>query len=103
MKDLKDEEKKTAFGTFVTGTATNCFRVWEQRLKDNSSQEFFIGDKFSYMDVGFVNLYANIFNRGETKLGFADLLDAHPTVKSYMEARYAALKDYFDSRPDCPF
>ena len=103
MKDLKDEEKKTAFEAFVTTTAKNCFRVWEQRLQDNSSQEFIIGDKLTYADTGFITLYANVLNRGETKLAFADILDAHPTVKSYMETRYAALKDYFDNRPDCPF
>lgn len=60
MKDLKDDEKKEAFGNFIKTTAANCFRVWEQRLKDNSSQDFFIGDRLTYADTGMVMLYANV-------------------------------------------
>ena len=103
MKDLKDDAKKEAFTTFVTTTATSCFRVWEHRLKENTSQDFFVGDRLTYADTGLVMLYANVLNRGETKAAFADLLEAHPTLKAYFETRYEAHRDYFDNRPDCPF
>lgn len=103
FKDLSEEEKKEAFPEFASTTLTTNFSNWEKKIKSNSSQEHYHGDKVTLADIGLINFYANIVLRKDLKAAFDNLLEHFPALKHYWEVRYEELKDYFEGRPECPF
>lgn len=103
MKDMADEERKEAFGKFGEGLMSKLFTAWEGHISENSSQHHWHGDKVTLADIGMATLYAGIMNRGPGKDFFQSQLDNWPVLKEYFEKRYEEHKDYFESRPECPF
>ena len=103
LKDVPEEKKKEAFEDFVAKKVVPLFTIWEKQLKENSSQEYMVGDKFTLIDVGFANLYGSFLTKESLKEAFAGILAGFPILSSYFETRHTELKDYFDSRPECPF
>lgn len=103
LKDLKEEERKEGFENFVKTTVVPLFTVWEKKITANSSNDFMVGDSFTLIDSGFLNLYANFMRKTGLKEMFEGILANYPNFKAYLETRYEDQKDYFESRPDCPF
>ncbi len=65
----------------------DAFDRLERRLDEREHGPFFLGKDFSLVDA----VYAPMFNRWEAteKMGFDDLLDDFPTVRSYRDALLA--------------
>ena len=87
----------------MKNVANPSFRVWQKRIQNKTSQEFFVGKKLSIADICLVNLYANKFIKGPFNDSFKESLDCHPMLAEYFGKRYEDLNDYFSKRPDCPF
>jgi glutathione S-transferase len=84
-----EEEKNKAFMEFVAKLGP-LFKILENRLKDNVSQEFFVGDKWSIVDIFFFGLYWCML----CQPNFTAILEAEyvktPLIKTYVEKRLAS-------------
>ena len=80
----------------------NFFNIWEETLKENTSQDFLVGSSITIADFQSLAYYASFVNHGPDKAEVTEILEKYPTLKSYWNTRYEAQKDYFDNRPsDC--
>ena len=78
-----------------------CFEFQENLIKNNSSQEFLVGDKASVADFLYLAFYSSVIANelSEGKDAFKSILANYPVLKSYYEIRYEAQKEYFTSLP----
>ena len=102
-KWLPEGAREEAYKKFTDEILPNSFRVWEDKIKANSTQDFYHGDKLTLADIGLVTLYTNIVNTGEHQETFSGILENYPALKSYFETRYNDTKDYFENRPKSCF
>ena len=103
MRYIPEEARKDAFKKYTDETLPNNFKVWEENIKANSTQDYYHGDKITLADIGLLTFYSSIISNGEHQETFSGVLENYPTLKSYLETRYNDIKDYFESRPKCPF
>ena len=79
------------------------FALFEKKLKENSSQKFFVGNSITIADFFALSLYATYIYNGKIWERVYKILEDYPVLKKYFETRWDAQKSYFDNRPDAPF
>ena len=76
-------------------------KIFEDRLKANSTQDFFVGDKLSFADFAFLHLAHGFLLNDPYKEQFASTLDAVPVLKAYVEKRSVDIAGHLEKRPKC--
>ena len=79
------------------------FVLFEKKLKENSSQKFFVGNSITIADFFALSLYATYIYNGKIWERVYKILEDYPILKKYFETRWDAQKSYFENRPDAPF
>ena len=98
-----EEEKKKGFEDLVANHFPKFFGFWETKLKENSSQDFLVGDSATIADFAYLAIYSSLINNGQLKDALLPTLEGFPTLSAYFTTRWNAQKEYFDSRPASPF
>ena len=73
----------------------------EKRLKENSSQEYLVGDKLSTADCLLCNLRFSLFSNRDEPLQklIEDAFSKFEALNKYFEARKASFQKRLDTRP----
>jgi len=69
-------------------------------LKENSSQDFIVGDSYTIADFALLSVYGSVANHPLRKDEVLPILENYPTLKAYLEGKWEAQKAYFDSRDE---
>ena len=98
-----EEEKKKGFEDLVANHFPKFFGFWETKIKENSSQDFLVGDSVTIADFAYLSIFSSLINNGQAKDVLLGLLEGYPTISAYFSTRWNAQKDYFDNRPASMF
>jgi len=79
------------------------FGFLEKQLKDNTSQDFLVGNSYTIADFAFLGAYGSAVNHPLRKKEAFPVLDNYPTLKAYWAKLWDAQKEYFDNREECSF
>eukprot|EP01022_Parablepharisma_sp_SALTPOND_P028554 TRINITY_DN71137_c0_g1_i1.p2 TRINITY_DN71137_c0_g1~~TRINITY_DN71137_c0_g1_i1.p2 ORF type:complete len:410 (-),score=66.78 TRINITY_DN71137_c0_g1_i1:3485-4714(-) len=89
---LPEDKKKQLGDTYYSGTVPLIFSILEKRLKDNESQEYFVGSQYTMADFYVLGAAKWLIMSPQTEANFAKALDAAPTLKAYLNRRMADFK-----------
>mmetsp|Transcript_20739 Transcript_20739/g.23096 ORF Transcript_20739/g.23096 Transcript_20739/m.23096 type:complete len:209 (-) Transcript_20739:38-664(-) len=95
------EEKSEEWKGLLENHYTKFFTFFEGKLKENSSQDFIVGDTYTIADFSLLAAYGSVINHPLRKEDTFKVLDNYPVLKEYFALRWAAQKDYFDNRDEC--
>jgi glutathione S-transferase len=98
---LKIIYRKEEFGKLHETHVPKFFKYFEDALKNNSSQEFLVGDTYTIADFAYLANYGSMHGHPDKKEQFAKCLEDFPVLSAYYTKREEAQKEYFESRPKC--
>ena len=99
-----DEEEKKKKVSEIIGTQFDKFvGILEKRLKDNSSQEFIVGDKLSVADIVNVAEYTGLYTNGDNNSTFGAVIEKYPVVDAYYKGLTKHFEEYLSKREPRPF
>ena len=97
-----EEDKKKQFGEFIGNQFSKFLGIVEERLKNNSSQEFLVGDKLTVVDLMMVSVYTGLFTNGDFKALFGPAFEKHATAEAYMKGLTKPFEEYLAKREPRP-
>lgn len=82
--NTEEESKKQAKENLFTNVYPKFLSIMEKRMTDNSSKDFFVGDKITIADFGLAALfYSHIANPTVPNPDFRDPVEKHPVLLKY--------------------
>jgi len=91
FSSLPDDKKKSMAEQYYGQTVPLAFKILETRLKENETQEFFVGKKYTIADFHMLGVAKWIIFNPLIEGKISNLLTATPVLKTYLETR---LKDF---------
>ena len=99
--DKDEESKKAGLEKFLKTTLPNWAQAIENRLKNNTSQNYIVGDSLTIADIVLAASASSTFENEaspyHTQLG--EVIHQYPTLKAYFDFQRNLFKDYLASRP----
>ena len=96
-----EASKKAGLEQFVKTSLPSWAEAIENRLKNNTSHNYVVGDSLTIADIVLTaaasSTYANEASPYHTHL--AEVIHQYPTLKAYLDFQRDLFKDYFASRP----
>ena len=99
---IEEEEKKKKMGEIIGTQFVKLVGILEQRLKDNTSQEFIVGDKLSIADFALVSAYNGLWMNGDRKEAFGPIIEGSATFDAYLKGLTKIFEDYLAKREPRP-
>ena len=100
---LDDEEKKKQIGEIIGTKLTKFLGILEKRLKENSSQEFLVGNSLTIADFLQAAVYTGVYTNGDRKEAFGPLIEKFPTLDAYYKGLVKLFDEYLSKREPRPF
>jgi glutathione S-transferase len=93
--------RKEEFAKLIETHVPKFFGFFEDALKNNSSQEFLVGDSPTIVDFAFLANYGSMHGHPDKKAQFVKTFEDFPVLLAYYTKREEAQREYIDNRPKC--
>ena len=93
---FKGEELKGALERLLNEYGPNFLSGLDRALKDNSSQDFIVGNRYTIADFYLLGIYRNLLVDPDWKTNFYQrFVEKHPELHGYLEKRMKDFNHYY--------
>jgi len=89
---LPEAKKKDLSTQYYSNSVPLIFTILEKRLKENESQEYFVGNQYTMADFYAIGAARWLIFNPQNSANYAKVLDEHPILKNYFTKRMADFK-----------